>query len=65
MTQVAAFSPTGSTIEEVAHAQFPSVYAAEGLMMRAFRNREDGLSTWRSSKVMLSPEPLYEFIQSA
>ena len=28
-------------IEEIAHAQFPSVYTAEGLMMRAFRNRED------------------------
>ena len=43
LTRVTAFSPTSSMIEEIAHARFPSAYTAEGLVMRAFRNREDGI----------------------
>ena len=43
MRQSASITRTGPLIEEIAHAKLPSLYTADGLLMRAFRNREDGI----------------------
>jgi 3,4-dihydroxy 2-butanone 4-phosphate synthase / GTP cyclohydrolase II len=53
-----AFASTSSAsvlIEEVAHANLPSAYTADGLLMRAFRSQADGVE--HLALVRGEPEP--------
>ena len=43
MSGAATVSQSDSVIEEIAHADLPSAYTQGGLLMRAFRNKEDGI----------------------
>ncbi len=43
MNGAATVSRSDSVIEEIAHADLPSAYTQGGLLMRAFRNKEDGI----------------------